>query len=201
MRKLVVVVMVLSVAALALGGGPPEFKSGLAAHYYKDPQYWGGNWPDGVSVPSVNPVDWTFTTYAYTRVEPLINHLFIRNGWFTIRWVGYIEVPPGHGNPNVPVTVNFELWMDDGARLFIDGAGLVDDWRACWEKTPESHRKATVTLAPGKHRIVVEYFQGQSLQKDDHDPAKLYWSSDQIGIPHQVVPASHFFHTEDDLKP
>jgi len=203
MKALWTVVLVVGLVSLAFAGSPREYNQGLVAHYYQDPQYWGGNWPDDVSVPSVSPADWTFTTYAYSRIEPLINHLFIRNGWFSIRWVGYINIQPGvtgekkPDDPTAPVNVCFELWADDGARLFIDGQKLIDDWRACWEKTPESHRRATVTLTPGYHRIVIEYFQGQSLQKDDKDPAKLYWS---IGKKKQIVPASHLFHKEEDLE-
>ena len=202
MRTVLVAVLLAGLASLALADGPREFRQGLVAHFYQDPQYWGGTWPDSVSVPNSNPLDWTFTTYAYSRVEPLINHLFIRNGWFSIRWVGYINVQPGAtgevnpAEPDAPVEVAFEFWADDGARLFIDGQKLIDDWRACWEKTPESHRRATVSLTPGYHRIVVEYFQGQSLERNDHDPAKLYWT---LHGHKQIIPAAHFFHTEEDL--
>ncbi|HUT34644.1 MAG TPA: PA14 domain-containing protein [Planctomycetota bacterium] len=198
MRKVVAVVLVLGVASLALAGGPREYNQGLVAHYFQDSQYWGGTWPDSVSVPNSNPLDWTFTEYAYSRKEPLINHQFIRNGWFSIRWVGHINIEPGESGITAtdPVEVGFELWADDGARLFIDGSKLIDDWKACWEKAPESHRRASVTLTPGYHRIVVEYFQGQSLEKDDTDPAKLYWT---IGGKQQIVPASQLFHTDEDL--
>jgi hypothetical protein len=89
--------------------------------------------------------------------------------------------------------------MDDGARLFIDGEKLVDDWRPCPEDSPESHRKVTVQLTPGPHRIVIEYFQGESMKHDDRDPAKLYWSSEPQGVKRHIVPASHFFYTDEDL--
>ncbi len=199
MKKLVAVVMVVGIASLALAGSPHEYKQHLVAHYYQDPEYWGGTWPDSQSKPNSDPMDWTFTTYSYSRLEPLINHQFIRNGWFSIRWVGYINIEPGQSGPKAqdPVEVGFELWMDDGARLFIDGSKVIDSWKACWEKDPASHRGATVTLTPGHHRIVVEYFQGQSLEKDDKDPAKLYWT---IGGKQQIVPASHLFHTDEDLE-
>jgi len=199
MKKLLVVVMVVGIASLALAEGQREYKQGLVAHYYQDSPNWGGTWPDDVSVPNSDPLDWTFTTYAYSRKEPLINHQFIRNGWFSIRWVGYINIDPGESGPKAtdPVEVGFELWMDDGARLFIDGSKLIDDWKACWEKDPASHRRAAVTLTPGYHRIVVEYFQGQSLEKDDKDPAKLYWTMDGK---QQIVPASHLFYTDEDLE-
>ncbi len=205
MRALVIVVLAVGVASAALAGEEGPYTEGLVAHYYQDPQYWGGNWPDDVSVPTVNAASWTFTTYAYSRVEPLINHLFIRNGWFSIRWVGYINVLPGatggtnpDKDPNAPVEVGFDFWADDGARIFIDGKKVIDDWTACWQDLPRSHRKATVTLTPGYHPIVIEYFQGQSLQKDDADPAKLSWT---IEGRREIVPASQFFHKEADLNP
>jgi len=205
MRHFILVALLLSTGLPFLAeGGSSQQKQGLAAHYYKDPTEWGGNWTndEGPSPNQVDPADWTFSSYQYTRVEPLVNHLFIRRGWFSVRWVGSIEVAPGHQTKDAPDVgpVTFELWMDDGARLSIDGQKLIDDWRPCPETSARSHRRATVTLSRGPHRIAIEYFQGQSLQKADHDPAKLYWSSAAFGIPRQIVPASHLSHTDADLE-
>ena len=228
MRRLMALVVL---AALAGGmvsagekGGPkdkPDEKEkgwprrGLVAHYFKDPVEWDGNWKEGEK-PAVNPKDWTFREYRYSRMEPLINHLFTKRGWFSVRWVGYLRIRPGLKKDDVkpgdecpinkweesddPVEVSFEFWADDGARLFIDGEKVIDDWRACAEGDPESHRQVKVELTPGPHRIVVEYFQGEMLTKADRDPTKLYWSSQDLKIPRQIVPASHFFHEEADLE-
>ena len=71
------------------------------------------------------------------------------------------------------IDITFEFWADDGARLFLDGQTLIDDWRPCAENTPGSHRIAKVTLTPGYHRIVAEYFNGESLDENDPDPCDL----------------------------
>lgn len=202
--------VVLAAGVFAVGAEQKSHKEGLVAHYYKDHKNWKGHWPDTSSVPDVDPKNWTFTEYRYSRVEPLVNHLFAKKGWFTVRWVGYLDTAPradkkdgetkeeeGSGEREY----KFEIFADDGCRLFIDGKKVIDDWRACWEKTPEAHRESKpIKLSAGKHRIVVEYFEGQNLKKDDKDPMKLYWSCSSRGIPKQIVPASHLSHTEDDKK-
>ncbi len=192
--------------------GKDKADSGLVAHYFKDPTEWDGNWKEGEK-PAVDPKEFTFREYRYSRVEPLINHLFIKRGWFSVRWVGKVKLEKGMGDVKKdddegkgdkkggePVDVTFELWCDDGARLFIDGKKLIDDWRPCAEADPESHRKVTVQLAPGPHKIVVEYFQGESLEKDDRDPAKLYWECAALKIKRKIIPAANFFHTDEDLE-
>ncbi len=188
------------------GNGKKADASGLVAHYFKDAVEWDGAWAEGVK-PTVEAAKQTFTEYRYSRIEPLINHLFVRCGWFSVRWVGDITIPckkadaeAAEADGNADVDVSFEFWADDGARLVIDGKTIIDDWKACSEKDEESHRKATVALTPGKHRIVVEYFQGESLKKKDRDPAKLYWASAKLGIKLKIIPASAFSHTEADLE-
>lgn len=183
------------------GQGHDEFQAGLVAHYFTDPEYWAGNWPDSVGTPTVAATNWTFTNYASTRVEPLLNNWFIRHGWFTVRWQGYLDTLPGHAKPDEPATYKFHLWADDGCRLLLDGKVVVDSWQPTWHAAPESHRYAEVELTPGRHRIVVEYFQGQSLPKQDRDPLKLYWECAARQLPEQIIPASHFTHTAADLIP
>jgi hypothetical protein len=88
--------------------------------------------------------------------------------------------------------------MDDGARLWLDDEELVDSWQPTWELDPASHRVVQAKLTPGFHRVVVEYFQGESLKQDDSDPAKFYWSVPELRIKRKIIPASRFFHTEAD---
>jgi len=192
---------VVALAVVAVTPHPAagdEFMPGLAAHYYRDPTYWDGRWPDTVSVPDANPNDWTFTNYQYTRVEPLISHLFIRSGWFSVRWKGYLTIPPVEGGPQ-ELTYRFSVWADDGCRLYIDDQKLIDDWRACPENSPTAWRSASVKLAPGRHRIVVEYFQGQSLREKDADPMRLYWECEARQLRRQIVPETQFSHTAAEL--
>ncbi len=176
------------------------YRRGLAAHYFKDPDQWNGQWPTESNFPFDNPTAWTFTEYRYSRVEPLVNHYFIRQGWFSIRWVGWFDPAPGAHAADEQDYV-FEIWADDGARLFLNGETLIDDWHPRWEESPEAWRRSrTVRLGPGKHRIAVEYFQGLSEEQDDRDPMKLYWSSPTRGFTRQIIPAAHFHHSSDDLR-
>ena len=329
----------LALVACILGGGECRGadQPGLVAHYFADQPTWDGNWPDNVSVPSVDPVDWTFTAYKYSRVEPVVNHLFINAGWFSIRWTGYFDPscgggtnpalhtiggkininpnrsaqnefvlvlsgggkvtrdmltadyagyegpcssvhvkPKGNGNQNglvvdgapfalenaetydiaaadmavhlyndkvnkkgkamgkwwIAITAtdativcgtpggsaganamsekekkspiheySLEIWADDGCRLFIDDKALIDVWHAAWDKAPRSLRRASsVALSGGKHKIVIEYFQGQSLKSSDADPIKFYWTCPAAGIQRQIVPPACFTHGPEHLK-
>jgi len=116
-----------------------------------------------------------------------------------VRWIGQLDTGTGNKKDQA-ANYTFHIWADDGCRLYIDGKQLIDSWVPTWEKDPKSHRKATVKLNPGKHKIVIEYFQGESLKKKDKDPIKLYWSCPERKIPEQIIPASHFSHTLEDFK-
>lgn len=211
----------LWVAALALataawceqgGASPAErvYKNGLVAHYFQDPVEWDGSWIDGTN-PTVEAKDYTFRQYGYSRVEPLINHLFVKRGWFSVRWVGYVVVPGKLSELDANISsdkdksvtgkikVDFEFWADDGARMWIDGNQVINDWRPMWEKLNEAHRCATVELAPGPHRLVVEYFEGQALHDGDSDPAKLSWTIKDLDVKPQIIPASRYKYTDADL--
>ncbi len=325
---------------MAEGGRPGQGKmQGLVAHYFKDPEHWGGAWPDTESEPNAgtDPKQWTFREYRYSRVEPVINHLFIKEGWFSVRWTGVFDPsaatpcgatvegcvninpnnrkdfelcvvtpqsgtitrddltksytgysgpavsvhvrPQGNGNQNtlcvngIPYPIDnaqsydilstnmsvrlykdrigrmreargawwmalsakeavivssadgisvkdirllthvaeirephrldcyFEIHADDGCRLILDGETLIDDWRPCWEQSPESVRRSrTVTLDNKPHRILVEYFQGQSLPENDADPMRLYWSCPARGIFRQIIPSACLFHMSEDAQ-
>ncbi len=189
--------------SLSYGGdqhhGAKTYTKGLAAHYYRDIKFWGGHWPDH-GKPDVDAADWTFTNYAYTRTEPLVNHFFVKRAWFSVRWQGYLDIPAGPRRWK-KTAYRFHIWADDGCRLYLDGKLVIDSWRPAWEGGAEAHRYANVKLTPGKHKIVLEYFQGQSLEKHDRDPIKLYWKCRKRRVPGQIIPASRFYHKLEDLVP
>jgi hypothetical protein len=319
-------------AAAAPAKDEPVYEAGIVAYYFCDPANWNGSWPDATNVPAANPTDWTFSEYGYSRVEPVINHEFIKRGWFSVRWKGFLDTrvtdadrgatsivegtlnvnpdnsvrnaftlklpdgaliteadlrrggfvgysgavarvtvkPKGNSDDNMLVVDGapyplrngetyeitgpaveavlyhaadgsarpagqwwlriaasnaavratydrltpaieagaqtdgraeyvFEIHADDGCRLYIDGKVLIDDWVACWEKSPLSMRRSPpVLLSEGMHEIVVEYFQGQSLEEGDSDPMRLYWACPQKNLPRQLVRPAHFFHAAGD---
>jgi hypothetical protein len=190
-------------------GAPPKTETaseakamqpGLAAHYFRDAFEWDGHWKAAVAK-QAKAADYTFREYVGSRIEPHINHLIVNQAWFSVKWCGYLQVPPGQSDKqDAEVDVAFELWADDGVRMWLDGKQLIDDWKPTCEKDPGSHRTASAKLAPGYHRIVVEYFQGESLKDGDHDPAKLYWTIAAAKVGKQIIPASHFFHAAEDEK-
>lgn len=180
----------------------PEYKPGLVASYYSDPEKWDGNWPDDVSIPSVSALDWTFSSYAYSRVEPLINHRFVHKGWFSVRWVGFLDTSAVRRETDEnSAEYTFSVLADDGCRLIVDGVVLIDDWVPCWEKSPQALRIGQpIKLDDGMHSIVVEYFQGQNLRHADHDPIKLMWSCDGRGIKKaKIISAAYLCHTKENL--
>jgi hypothetical protein len=179
-----------------------ELKPGLVAHYYADAPYWGGNWPDAIGAPSVDAASWTFTKHSATRVEACINRVYKDTAWFTIRWKGILDTT----EDGAEATYVFTIWADDGCRLTIDGQAIIDDWQPATETSPASVRTCSIKLEPGRHTIVVDYFQGQNIPTRDAeggavdpDPIKLYWECADLNIARQIVPASRLWHTEEDL--
>ncbi len=85
--------------------------------------------------------------------------------WYSVRWTGTITAP-GSGITRLGVEGN------DGYRLWLDGALLVDNW----EKRSYGARLAEVRLAPGsRHELRLEYFESTGNAR-----VKLVWD---VGVP------------------
>jgi PA14 domain len=69
--------------------------------------------------------------------------------WFAIRYTGSFFIEEGGD-------WNFRISSDDGAKLFIDGKPVILNDGI----HPPREASAKVTLAPGDHDMVLEYFQG-----------------------------------------
>lgn len=118
---------------------------------------------------------------VHTRIDPAIDFDFsgqapapgVPTSEFSVRWRGYVEVP-----------VSGDWWFhtstDDGARLFVDGKKVIDQWVV----QGETEHNAKVTLEVGrKVPIVFEYFQGGGAAA-----ARLRWSGP--GQPRAIIPPS-----------
>lgn len=69
--------------------------------------------------------------------------------WFGVRYAGKFRATRGGEHA-------FRVFSDDGARLFVDGRLVVDN-DGIHGPTSAS---GSVTLTPGEHDLVLEYFQG-----------------------------------------
>jgi beta-glucosidase len=68
---------------------------------------------------------------------------------FSVRWTGEVAV-------KVAGPYRLITNTDDGVRVFVDEKKQIDDWVSHATKT----NAVTMRLAPGRHGVVVEYFQG-----------------------------------------
>ncbi len=92
----------------------------------------------------------------YTRTLNVEPHSFElgfpgidRTEWFAIRYTGFFNAPAAG-------EYGFRVLSDDGARVYIDDALVVDNDGV----HPPSDGTGVVNLAAGRHRIRVEFFQG-----------------------------------------
>ncbi len=70
------------------------------------------------------------------------------NDYFSAKWTRNFNVPVRSG-------YRFELEADDGARVWVDGKLVIDNW---W-KTPLVPTSLDLTLEAGNHNITVTYFE------------------------------------------
>jgi len=107
---------------------------------------------------------------AYTAYDEAINFNW---GWnapvsvlpadrFSVRWTATNAFSEG--------TYRFFVRMDDGARVWVDGALIIDQWRDGGLRTFSADR----TLTAGNHDIRVEYY-------DRSQVARVYFWWQQIG--------------------
>ncbi len=97
--------------------------------------------------------------FGWTLNSPARGILF---DWYSVRWTGRITVPAtGRAVHRLGVEGN------DGYRLWLDGALIVDNWR----KQSYGSHLANVALAPGStHEIKLEYFESTGNAR-----VKLVW--------------------------
>ena len=95
---------------------------------------------------------------------------------FSVRWAGEVE-PLWDGD------VTFHVRVDDGARLWVDGALVIDEWR---DQAPAEYT-ATVALAAGERvPLRLEYYENAGGAAVD-----LAWSG--AGTARTVVPQGQLY--------
>ena len=87
---------------------------------------------------------------------------------------------------HTPGVYTFELYSDDGSKLFIDGKLVVDNDGI----HDPRNRRFSIKLAAGFHPIEIHYFQGPRYQ------IALQWYYTPPDRPRQIVPPEAIFHPE-----
>jgi len=100
----------------------------------------------------------------------------IDNDYFQAKWTGYV---------NIPTTGDWTFYtsVDDGVKLYIDEALLIDKWIV----QPETKYYNTITLSAGFHRIEMNYYENTG-----YTAAKLYWSGPGIST-QTIIPQMYLY--------
>ena len=115
---------------------PSAQLSGLRGEYYDNPELSG----TPVLTRNDSTVDFSWTLSAPMRG--------LRFDWYSVRWTGRLSVPAAATATRVGVAGN------DGYRLYVDGALVIDNWR----KRSYDVRFADVALTPGRsYDVRLEY--------------------------------------------
>jgi len=98
-----------------------------------------------------------FTAYRYTILDPTIDFDWGNGGpnglganTFSIRWTGKFYAQRAG-------LYSIFLRIDDGGRLWVDGAQLIDQWK---DQNPTEYT-AAVTLSVGLHDLRIDYYENQ----------------------------------------
>ncbi len=96
---------------------------------------------------------------------------------FSARWIGWLRLPEAD---------EYELLVqnDDGARLWVDGKLIVDDWN---DHAPTIHGKR-ISLEEGLHSILLEYYNNKNK-----GVIRLLWKQDEKLQP---IPAEWLWHIQ-----
>jgi PA14 domain/FecR protein len=145
---------------------PQERGSGLLASYH-----------DGAD----------FERLALVRIDPCVDFDWadrapdqaVARERFSVRWSGEIE-------PRFSETYRFSVASDDGARLWIDGRLVIDNWRIQAVNYATPAAAAVVLTAHRKVRIRLDYFEFEHLAA-----VRMCWES--RSQPFQVVPQQCLF--------
>gem|GEM_PF-2115909 len=131
------------------------------------------------------------TGLKFFRLNPTINFNWaaaspdtaIAVDTFSVRWIGKVE-------PLYSQTYTFYVTHNDGARLWVNGQQLVNDWV---NRTTAIERSGTISLVAGvKVDIKLEYYDNTG-----NASVKLEWSSPSQA--RQVIPATQLYPPEGQL--
>lgn len=144
---------ILAVAVILGSAGLAEAQNGLIGEYYN-------NAGTGASPPPPpgSPAGTTFTgAPALSRIDAVVDFGFanppgtgVNADGFMVAWVGNLTITTAG-------VYTFQVRIDDGARLWIDGALIIDSWI---DQSPTDVTGATApNLTSGMHTIRLEFYE------------------------------------------
>ncbi|MDX2299133.1 MAG: PA14 domain-containing protein, partial [Xanthomonadaceae bacterium] len=170
LRAVCVLTLGLAAPAMAMGDG-------LAGSYWNFNVVANGNaFPGGA--PNRTRVDAT-VNFDWGNGAPTGG---INADDFAVRWDGMLEAPQS-GN------YIFSTQSDDGVRLWINGALVIDNWT---QHAPTWNDSATVSLVAGQRYVV----RMEMFERGGGAVARLYWrkpSDIAAGIARNVIPQAQLF--------
>jgi len=162
-------------AAVLIYPSPTPAGTGLLGQYYTNS-----------SSTYTNAANFNPTNLFLTRIDPVIDFDWgptnpppnLSNGLYTVRWTGQVQ-------PQYSETYVFDVYSDDGCRLWINDQLLIDDWKS----QGVTHSTNAITLQAGtRYDLKLEYLQtGGSAQ------AHLSWYSPSQS--EEVIPNSCLYPT------
>jgi hypothetical protein len=136
--------------------------------------------PPGAGLNATYFHDAAFSQPAFSRTDTKIDFDWGDDGpegtdadTFSIRWSGSVQ-------PRFSETYTFTTASDDGIRVWVDGALVVDHW---WDHGVEE-RSGTIGLEADRwYDLTIEYYENTGFAA-----AHLYWSSPSQG--RQIIPGA-----------
>lgn len=154
-------------------------------HSFKIEDFSGSIIPGGLLGTYYDGV--AFGTEFLSRIDPVIDFPQVIDGntqgdfgtgvgpdTFSVRWQGWLKA-------DTDGVYEMHATSDEGQRLYVDGALIVDDW----QNHPPTTRIATVSLTAGWHPIVYEYYEN-----NEGAVARLEWKTPDNSTTH-VIPSTH----------